>query len=103
MDRTEFIAFVTFLLFSAFLLGWVCCWMYQMLTRGTVSDEESVKRISAALTIAEAERDQALDQARQYGAEFDAKLETAMGKYHATLNQLRDAQDIIRKQKARTR
>ncbi|MBL3569460.1 hypothetical protein DSD19_19315 [Rhodovulum sp. BSW8] len=91
MDRTEFILVTSVMLFVAFALGWVACWLVQRLGRTTTADMGELDRMAHALHEAEEARDQAVGYLNQREAELTNQLNQTEAELNAAMDGLQHA------------
>lgn len=91
MDRTEFIAAMTIVLFIAFGLGWFASWLVHRLTRVTQAEISDLDKMASDLHEAEETRDQALTYLEQREGELTSLLNETEAELRAAMDGLRDA------------
>lgn len=91
MNRTEFIIATSVILFVAFLLGWLACWIVQRFGRVTQSDMGELERLAHELHEAEAARDAAEERLAEREAELKNRLHQVEAELEAAMDGLRDA------------
>ena len=89
MTRTEFIIATTIILFAAFLLGWLACWLLGRLNRP--ADPGALGRMARELNRAEKERDLASLTLRNRESELSARLASSESELQSTLEVLRES------------
>ncbi|MBL3573256.1 hypothetical protein JMK10_03155 [Rhodovulum sulfidophilum] len=88
MDRIEFILVTSVMLFVAFALGWVACWLVRRLGRTTTADMGELDRMAHALHEAEEARDQAMGYLEQREAELTNQLNQTEAELNAAMDGL---------------
>lgn len=91
MNRTEFVIAIAVILFLAFLLGWVACWLVNRLSRVTESDMTELDSMAQALHEAEEQRDQAIAYLHHREDELQTKLTQMEAEAKAAMDGLREA------------
>lgn len=91
MNRTEFVIAIAVILFLAFLLGWVACWLVNRLSRVTESDMTELDSMAQALHEAEEQRDQAIAYLHHREEELQTKLTQTEAEAKAAMDGLREA------------
>ena len=91
MNRIEFIAATSILLFVAFMLGWFAYWLLHKLTRVNFSDIGELDRMAQSLHEAEEAREQAVTYMQQREAELTNRLHQSEAELKAAMDGLRDA------------
>lgn len=91
MNRTEFIAAMTIVLFIAFGLGWFASWLVHRLTRVTQAEISDLDQMARDLHEAEDTRDQALTYLEQREGELTGLLNETEAELRAAMEGLRDA------------
>ncbi|SDE64210.1 hypothetical protein SAMN05421538_1099 [Paracoccus isoporae] len=74
MTRDDFILATALVLFAAFVLGWLSCWLIGRLTRPGRADLAALPRLTQELHEAERSRDAAIDEAKQREATLHERL-----------------------------
>lgn len=74
MNRTEFIITTSVILFAAFLLGWLACWLVGRLSRPTRADMSDLDRMAQQLHDAEEARDEAIATLEEREATLRTRL-----------------------------
>jgi biopolymer transport protein ExbB/TolQ len=91
MNRTEFVIAIAVILFLAFLLGWVACWLVNRLSRVTENDMTELDSMAQALHEAEEQRDQAIAYLHHREDELQTKLTQTEAEAKAAMEGLREA------------
>lgn len=91
MNRSEFIIATAIILFVAFALGWLACWLVGRLTRVSHSDINELEQMAQALHDAEETRDQALAYLQHRETELSNQLAQAGAERDAAMDGLREA------------
>lgn len=74
MTRDDLILATALVLFAAFALGWICCWIIGRLTRPGRAEFDHHDRLAADLHEAESARDQAIAEAKEREAALHERL-----------------------------
>jgi biopolymer transport protein ExbB/TolQ len=91
MNRTEFVIAIAVILFLAFLLGWVACWLVNRLSRVTENDMTELDSMAQALHEAEEQPDQAIAYHHHREDELQTKLTQTEAEAKAAMEGLREA------------
>lgn len=95
MNRTEFITVTAIILFAAFLLGWIACWLVSRLTRPTRAAMSDLDRMAQQLHDAEQARDQAITTLADRDAVLSRRLVTTEAELSEAMNGLRESRTEI--------
>lgn len=74
MTRDDFILATALVLFAAFVVGWLSCWLISRLTRPGRADLDAVQRLTQELHEAERTRDAAISDSKQREAALHERL-----------------------------
>ncbi|MEM9583262.1 MAG: hypothetical protein AAGA08_09115 [Pseudomonadota bacterium] len=91
MNRTEFIITTAIILFVAFTVGYLTCWLVQRFSRVSTADVAELDQMAKALHDAEETRDQAITYLQQREAELTNQLSQTEAELSAAMDGLRDA------------
>ena len=101
MNRIEILFASSAILFGAFCVGWLACWLFMRFRRGPGSDQTETEQLTSALYNAEFERDQAMLVQREREEDLTAKLQEVTGQYRETIDELRDVQHELHSLRSR--
>jgi len=91
VNRTEFIIATAVVLFVAFTVGFVTCWLIQRFSRVSTADVAELDDMAKALHDAEETRDQATTYLQQREAELTNQLSQTEAELSAAMDGLRAA------------
>jgi F0F1-type ATP synthase membrane subunit b/b' len=100
MNRIEFIATTSVILFVAFGLGWFAYWLLHRFSRIGGADMGEVDRMAQALHEAEEAREQALLYLEQREAELTNQIAQTEAELRAAMEGLRDARQEAEEMRA---
>lgn len=91
MNRTEFITVTAIILFAAFVMGWVACWVVLRLTRPARAGMTELDHMAQQLHEAEEARDAAVAQLEEREADLASRLAGAEEELQAAMDGLRES------------
>jgi prophage endopeptidase len=100
MNRIEFIATTSIILFVAFALGWFAYWLLHRFSRIAGGDMGEVDRLAQSLHEAEEMRDQAIIYLEQREAELSNQIAQTEAELRAAMEGLRDARQEAEEMRA---
>ena len=91
VNRTEFVIATAIILFVAFAVGWLTCWLVQRFSRVSSADVAELDQMAKSLHDAEETRDQAITYLQQREAELTNQLSQTEAELRAAMDGLRAA------------